>query len=691
MKMAMNFDTPSGDYSRDLEAGKHLIFRRGESEDHRLLDDDDRTIEFVASTDGIKRDGNRVRNDGWDFSNFAKNPVFLWGHDQGGGDLPPLPPIGSIQEYWVEDVDGAAGGMRGEITSRLMIRVKFAEHELAETVFNLYLQGHLRAVSIGWTPLEYEPILDDDGVQVGWDFVRSELLEISAVPVPSDPDALITAAATGVLPQGQLGQFAKALRSSRAGAYWLDGQARDNEAGETPVENVETREIDWQDGERVLKGLEDEIDKLAEAIERQDKETIENCVAQTEKLIEEHESFLHAVYDEHLAEDEPTEDELTDDELTDDEELRLFQEIRDRLRDLVEVTEAEASQAREYGPEMLDALRNLIGDLRGDMVKLKDAVTANDTRAIALEIGHAMERLGDIESILSSIYSEFIFEDDGDEAPAEEPEDTEEEVVVEEEEVEATFDELVASLDELISRQQSREVVANEASEAANLGRVADGHVNLSGAWEMTANDENAILGDPENPDWKAYASAHLGRETDAPEDTKGHYKYPIAKLQDGDLVVYVAALRAVRSYASSGGAEGVFEAAGRIIEAVKASLMDDDQAEEAVAEATVELPTRIGKKVSTTRAVQLAEAREMANGVCRILDGILADASSHEDEDSRDIDDEALLMRLGELATELGVPTEADLISRITDLADTLAAKPDTPEEFAEKLLAAE
>jgi hypothetical protein len=691
--MATKFDTPSGDYSRDLTDGKHILFRRGESEPHRELEDEARTIEFIASTDGTKRDGNRVRNDGWDFSNFRKNPVFLWGHDQGGGDSPPLPPIGSIQEYWIEEMsDGEAGGLGGEVTSRLMIRVKFAEHELAQTVYDLYRQGHLRAVSIGWTPLEYEPILDADGAQVGWDFIRSELLEVSAVPIPSDPDALMTAAASGVLPQGQLGEFARAVRSSQAGAYWLDSRAMDNEARETPVENAETREINWDDGERVLKGLEDEIDKLAAAIETQDKAAIENCVAMTEKLIEEHEAFLHAVYDEHLAEDEPTEDEPTQD----DEELRLLQEMADRLRDLAEVTGTEVPQAREYGPEMLDALRNLIGDLRGDMAKLKEAAMANDTGAMALEIGHAMERLGDIESILAAIYSEFIFEDEEtEEAPAPESEETEEEVAEEEEQLEAGLDDLVASLDELIAGKQTRQVVASQDAESSNLTRVSDGHVNLAGAWELTASDENAILGDPENPDWATYGSAHLGRETDAPEDTKAHYKYPIAKIQDGELVVYVAALRAVRSYASREGAEGVFEAAGRIIEAVKATLMDPEETGDEEAAVTVAAPTRIGKKVSKTRADQLAEAREMADGVCRILDGVLAESSKYDDDDkdkdSRGFDDEALLSRLGELAAELGVPTESDLIARISDLAETLSANPDTPEEFAEKMLAAE
>ena len=673
-----DFDLPSGDYGRDLTDGKHVVFRRGESEPLRQVEDEDRTIEFIASTDGIKRDGNRVRNDGWDFSNFEKNPVFLWGHDQGGGDKPPLPPIGSISEYWVEEVDGADSG----ITSQLKIRVRFATHDLAETVFQLYRQGHLRAVSIGWTPLEYEPILDGEGVQVGWDFIRSELLEVSAVPVPADPDALMVAAASGVLPQDQIGAFARAMRSSHAGAYWLDSRSAtddDNQNSEerTDVED-KTRAVEWEQAGEIIDGLEAEIDRLGEAIEAGDREAIEKCVAMTESLIEKHEEFLHAVYDEFLsAEDE---DAMEDE---DEDEMRLLAVLRDRL---TEVLEADAAlQKREYDPAMLDAARSLLADLRGDVARLIDAHAAEDAAAMALEIGHAMERLGDLEVILGAIYAEFLFDD---EQPEEEETPAEEEAPAEEEVEEETLDALVAELDALIARTQSRAVVASEDAETANLARVSDGAVNLTSDWEMTPADEDAILGDPENPDWEAYASAHLGRETDAAEETKGHYKYPVAKLQDGEMVLFVSALRAVRSFAAREGAQGVFDAAGRIMEAIKADLMAEE--ETPVEEASRANHARIGAKISGARGAKIYEAREMCRGACRILDEVLAEATMGEDEEERTLDDETLLQRLGDLAVELGVPTEADLLARISELAETLNDRPTSPEEFAEKLLAA-
>jgi HK97 family phage prohead protease len=45
------------------------------------------------------------------------------------------------------------------------------------------------ATSIGFTPLKYEP-LDEDDIWGGWDITESELLETSVVAVGANPDAL---------------------------------------------------------------------------------------------------------------------------------------------------------------------------------------------------------------------------------------------------------------------------------------------------------------------------------------------------------------------------------------------------------------------------------------------------------------------------------------------------------------------
>lgn len=217
----LGVEAPSGDLVRDLRDGKRVLLRRGQpcTRVSRAPDLGERVLKFVASTDGIKRDGNRVRNDqsSWDFGNFSKNPVMLWTHDYGSSERPPMPPIGSWVD-WAVEPDGNGG-------NALVMSGRFATHEFADLVYNLYLEGHMRAVSIGWTPLEYQEILDG-GKFVGWDFTRNELLECSAVPIPADPDAIMVAAQRGMIPERALAHFGNWLTPSRGVAYILDSRDR---------------------------------------------------------------------------------------------------------------------------------------------------------------------------------------------------------------------------------------------------------------------------------------------------------------------------------------------------------------------------------------------------------------------------------------------------------------------------------
>lgn len=119
-------------------------------------------IRFVASAEGVKRDGEDLKMDDWDLDNYRKNPVVLWGHDYWGTRLP----IGRSEV-----------GIEGK---RLMADVTFdPDDEFARQIERKYRNGFLHSVSVGWDTHR-------DGEQT-----RNELLDISAVPVPGDPDALM--------------------------------------------------------------------------------------------------------------------------------------------------------------------------------------------------------------------------------------------------------------------------------------------------------------------------------------------------------------------------------------------------------------------------------------------------------------------------------------------------------------------
>lgn len=131
---------------------------------------DERTVEIVAATSARDRQGDVVEPAGLDFSNYLKNPVVLWAHDL------ERPPVGKIT------------GVR--VTSEAVAAtVRFADTEFAAEVFSLYAGGYLSAWSIGFIPRRWERI-DPTGREAGYRVLEAEVVEVSAVPVPANPEAL---------------------------------------------------------------------------------------------------------------------------------------------------------------------------------------------------------------------------------------------------------------------------------------------------------------------------------------------------------------------------------------------------------------------------------------------------------------------------------------------------------------------
>jgi HK97 family phage prohead protease len=113
----------------------------------------------------------------WNLSAFRANPIILFGHDYRS-----LPVARCTSVGW----DGEA----------LSGTVEFIEPSIspeAEKVFQLVKAGFMRACSVGMVPLD-PPKANPKG---GYDYGRVELLEVSLVPVPSQPDALAKALRAG--------------------------------------------------------------------------------------------------------------------------------------------------------------------------------------------------------------------------------------------------------------------------------------------------------------------------------------------------------------------------------------------------------------------------------------------------------------------------------------------------------------
>lgn len=141
----------------------------------------ERTLEFIGSTEMQDRDGEVIRANGWNLKNYQQNPVFMWAHNY------TAPPIGKASAVWVDD-------------KSLKFNIEFADrdtYEFADTVYRLYKGGFLKATSVGFLPEDWE---DGDGEkEPRRSYTKQELLELSAVPVPSNPEALVSARDSGVI------------------------------------------------------------------------------------------------------------------------------------------------------------------------------------------------------------------------------------------------------------------------------------------------------------------------------------------------------------------------------------------------------------------------------------------------------------------------------------------------------------
>ncbi|MBC8485069.1 MAG: HK97 family phage prohead protease [Bacteroidetes bacterium] len=115
----------------------------------------------VASTGILDRDEEIIEPDGWVLDNFKLAPQLLWSHDS------RLLPIGKVTKIDV-------------MNGKLIFDAEFAvKDEFAKRVSDLMSDGFLSAFSVGFKPLKKEENR----------FVEQELLEISVVNVPANPEA----------------------------------------------------------------------------------------------------------------------------------------------------------------------------------------------------------------------------------------------------------------------------------------------------------------------------------------------------------------------------------------------------------------------------------------------------------------------------------------------------------------------
>lgn len=142
----------------------------------------DRKMTFVASDATKDSYGTVLLPTGWDLDRFNKNPIIGYMHDVHYSNDPDA--IIGKGRAWVED---------GE---RLMVEVEFEPEGMnkkADKVWKKLEYGTLNAVSVGFAALEGRWGVGEEAPgkpNETYYYTRMELLEVSVVAIPANPNAL---------------------------------------------------------------------------------------------------------------------------------------------------------------------------------------------------------------------------------------------------------------------------------------------------------------------------------------------------------------------------------------------------------------------------------------------------------------------------------------------------------------------
>jgi HK97 family phage prohead protease len=143
----------------------------------------EREFEFLASDETPDSYGDIVRVAGWELKRFKRNPIILFNHKS---DVP----VGHSPKTFIDEDRNA-----------LVSRIKLADEgtsDFIDTLYKLMKQRIVRAVSVGFRPTKDVEILrDKEGAFLGLEFNGQELLEVSIVSIPANPNSLSLAKSWG--------------------------------------------------------------------------------------------------------------------------------------------------------------------------------------------------------------------------------------------------------------------------------------------------------------------------------------------------------------------------------------------------------------------------------------------------------------------------------------------------------------
>ena len=172
-------------------------------------------LEFISSTGALDRFHESIAPAGWRLESYRRNPVFQNAHQY--GDI-----IFTLGKALVTEVREVAG------RPALYQKIEFAvdANPMARLAYALYKGRFLNAVSVGFIPLRWENGTPDADYRRK--YLEQELLEVSAVGIPANPEALQLGLRSGALEKSDVQELLELLQQATAGKTGNRGQEAGN-------------------------------------------------------------------------------------------------------------------------------------------------------------------------------------------------------------------------------------------------------------------------------------------------------------------------------------------------------------------------------------------------------------------------------------------------------------------------------
>jgi hypothetical protein len=183
-------------------------------------------LDFISSTSTVDRYHEIIDPAGWRLDSYRRNPVFQNAHNY--GDI--LFTLGKALITELRSVPLATS--QSPQPTVLFQRIQFATeaNPIARIAYRLYRGKFLNAVSVGFIPLRWEDappgsagISPASAKPPRRRYLEQELLEVSAVAIPANPDALALALKSGAVEKSDLREsLALVLEIERTAANRAD-------------------------------------------------------------------------------------------------------------------------------------------------------------------------------------------------------------------------------------------------------------------------------------------------------------------------------------------------------------------------------------------------------------------------------------------------------------------------------------